>query len=137
MSNDSNFEVVKNKVLAVLKIHPMMSNELASHCGYKSSTGFKRDYLIPLEAQGLIEKVQGSSRFQIKGQKATTKSIIVDLTSKDDFYNTDVIKQWRSRNNSKMREANINIFRTLCLGQLKKQGSDAPIDFKKIGRAHV
>lgn len=127
---NSNYEVVKDKVIAYLSISPKLPHEICKHCGYNSPPSFKRDYLAKMEQAGLIEKVAGSSRYQLKGQKATQKTIIQDLTSDDDFYRTDVIKSWRIRNNSKNIEKHIQLFRSMCRGTLVKHGSNTPLPFK-------
>lgn len=131
MSDTNNFDTIKDKVLAMLKISPKMTHELAKQCGYNSANTFRASYLSKIETLGLIEKISGSNRWMIKGQKATNNKVAEMLTTEDGFYDTEVIKNWRENNNAKSREDFIVTFKGICMGTLtRKDNPNAKLDFK-------
>ena len=120
MSGNNDFDVVSNKVQAILKIAPRMTHELAEMCGFKSADTFRRNYLTKMMEQNLIEKVEGSSRWKLRGQKSSQNKMAEALTTDESFYNTEVIKAWRSRNTAKRREIFISSFKNICMGTMQR-----------------
>lgn len=127
----SSIDESRAKVKELLKQRPMSLQELARSLGLKSKQTLRRMILKPMETEGDIEKVQGTNKYQLRGFKATIKSIAVSLASLDEVDSCEVIKNWRFGNKGKERESFIERFKLLCLGQItNKAQPDKKINFK-------
>lgn len=123
MSEHNNFNEVKDRVLAMVKIAPRSTSDLAKLCGFASSKSFYRDYLTKFVELNLVEKLSGSNLWNVKGFKMSQNKLAEVLSSDVEFYNTEVIKNWRDRNTSKYREMQIECFKSICMGTLQRSPS--------------
>jgi len=117
------------EILKFLKT-PKTPTQIADHF-HQSREQFSRSYIYPLRDSNKIEKIDGSNYFQLVKQKNSVTTIRKALQSESEIFNTELFKNWLSKNHSKFEYKQQTRFARITLGFVNPKFKIHPDDINK------
>lgn len=115
MSQDNQ----RNKILELLKIAPRTPTEVANHLKL-SREHTTRTLMLPMKEEGLIAKIDGTNKYQLRGQSVTAHQVERMLADESKFKDCQVIINMREATTGKGKEKQIKTIELICLGKKYK-----------------